>query len=176
MPAQTLAPYLAKWKLPACPADRVAYFAGFFDGEGCIQLTRTPARNRTKNPEGGVGLTTVVVNTARAPLEEMQLYFGGTIHAKTKSVTGWRQAYYWMLHGKRAAYFVAAIRDSLVTKQKQADAVLVFAETYFASWRHCEQRGWPLTAQAVQLRRAAFFAFRDTMMRDGLGRGISWAI
>ena len=175
MPAQTIATYLAQWKLPACPTEKLAYLAGFFDGEGCIQLVQTPARKRSRNPEGGVGLTVVVVNTDQVPLELAQRYFAGTIRKKKMSQCGRTQPYYWMLHGKKAAYFLSQIRDHLTTKQQQADAVLLFAETYFSAWRHCEQPGWPLTSEAIQLRRLSFFAFRQAMNAK-TGRGISWTI
>jgi hypothetical protein len=154
--------------------ERLAYFAGFFDGEGCIQLCRTTARNRIKNPIGGVTIGTTVVNTERPPLELMQSVFGGTIHNKTKGYKSRYGAYYWMIHGKKAAPFLAAILPYLIIKRDQAEAALVFAETYHNPWRDMTS-GRPLSEQGRRLRTIAFRAFRRAM-DDKLGRGISWAI
>ena len=138
-------------------------------------MVRTAARNRARNPEGGIGITTLTVNTDRPVLEGMQKYFGGTIHDKTMSEYGVRKPYYWMLHGKKAAHFLASIYDYLVIKKDQATAAILFAETYFAGWRHCERAGWPLTPPAIKLRRITFTGFRAAMDAK-LGRGISWHI
>lgn len=167
--------YLVKWNLPSNTDTELAYFAGLFDGEGCIQLCRTTSRNWVSRPEGGVGLFVNLVNTCREPMELLRERFGGSVSQKIKSPgsPSKRRADYWLLSGKRAAHFLHSIHPFLRIKREQAEAVLVFAETYFNQWRHPKVRGWPLTNEAVHLRVIAYRAYRKAML---LGRPRIWAI
>lgn len=174
MPAKTLEPYLEKWALPACPPEKLAYFAGFFDGEGCIQFHRNTCAARTTSKEAGTGLSINAVNTVQAPLEEMQHYFGGTIHTKIIDARfNKKPSFCWMLHGKKAAFFLNQIVEHLLIKRQQAEAALLFAETFFADWRHVKQRGWPLTEEARTLRRLTFRAHRRAI---NSGRSFAWQL
>jgi hypothetical protein len=155
--------------------ENLAYFAGFFDGEGCIQIVRTGSRNRIANPVGGLTINTIVVNTDPLPLEAMRCCFGGTIHRKTKGKFARYESLYWMLHGKKAAPFLQSILPYLITKQLQAEAALAFAETYHNAWRRSDAVGRPISEDGLRLRRIAFYAFRRAMDAH-LGRGISWVV
>lgn len=154
-----------------------AYAAGLFDGEGCVQIVRTPAHKRVRHKEAGLGLTANVVNTDRPVLEWLQERWGGNLQRKVISpgtLTRVRPDY-WILHGKRAGYFLTCIQPYSKIKLRQIEAVLLFAETYFRDWRHMGEPGWRLTDEARHLRRMAFRGFR-TAMDSQTGRGLSWGI
>lgn len=153
----------------------LGYYAGFFDGEGCIQIVRTGSRSKVRDAAGGLTVNTIVVNTDRGPLELLQAAFGGTIHRKIPGQFSRYPAFHWMLHGKKAAPFLAAIAPYLVSKRAQAEAALVFAETYHNPWRIPGASGRPISLDGFRLRRLAFFAFRQAMDAK-LGRGLSWAL
>lgn len=153
--------------------DRLAYLAGFFDGEGCIQLHKANASGRARSKAAGTALSISVVNTVIAPLYEAQAYFGGTVRRKVPSKCGRKPVFYWMLHGKKAAHFLSQIVAHLVVKKQQAEAALTFAETYFMPWRHSERVGFPLTAEALILRKIAFRAFRAAINPN---REVSWQL
>lgn len=154
-----------------------AYAAGLFDGEGCVQLVRTPARDKVVHKEAGVGLTINLVNTDRPVLEWLASRWGGRIFKKTISEGTLTRVKpdYWMLHGKNAGFFLSCIEPYSKIKLRQIQSVMMFAETYFNDWRYCERPGWPLTPEARHLRRMAFRSFR-TAMDSQTGRGISWGI
>lgn len=85
---------------------RLAYLAGFFDGEGCVY------------PRNGLQVSASQVD--RRPLDMLQALFGGTI--KTPAlVEGRRQMYYWVRYGKPAAVALRALLPWLVVKREQVE-------------------------------------------------------
>lgn len=158
--------------LPDPPVESCAYVAGFFDGEGCIQIAKTSSMSVSNHVVGGLGLIVNVVNTNLEVIRSIQEKFGGTLIPKSDRRRT-RPAYYLVFSGKNAAWFLHCLLPYLIVKRKQAEAALVFAETYFASWRNSASKGRPLTQEAVKLRLISFRAFRAAM-QETTSRKMDW--
>lgn len=168
--------YLLKWNLPPCNDLELAYFAGFFDGEGCIQLRGPSKTGRQIETIGGVTLSANVVNTSLTILQQFKENFGGGIYGKPldKVAHPFRHdTHYWIVNGRQAGYFLSLIAPHLRVKRLQAEAAISFAETFFNDWRHMARAGWPLTEQALKLRTVSFKAFRTAM---NSARALSWEL
>ena len=153
--------------------EELAYLAGFFDGEGSISLGK-----RTKR--GGFCLTVYLTNAIDVPLLAAQRVFGGRIAQRLPSVKHRRRliSNVLSLNGDAAARFLHAIYPWLTVKRTQADAALMFAETFHGCWKR--EKKYPRTRmlaptdEANQLRRLAVRAFRAAIDAQG-GRGVSWS-
>lgn len=102
----------------------VAYAAGFFDGEGSVDI-----RWRVSNAPNGkqyerFDLRIHVVQIATQPLEQMRAKWGGTI-AKRKS----SNCSDWVITGSAAAKFLTDVRPYLLVKADEADIAIAFAGT-----------------------------------------------
>ena len=112
----------------------LAYLAGFFDGEGCVNFTRS--RN-TIYPR------VLIVNTNLEVLEEIQAEWGGDIH-KASRQAGWKQSYQLRISWSKAVALLEAIQPFLRLKHRQA-------ETVFA-WDACrEGRGKRFDPETLEL-------------------------
>lgn len=98
----------------------IAYVAGLFDGEGCI--------NFTNSNNDVTYLRVLVSNTNYEILKYLQDTFGGSISELKKASPKWKQGYQWSLNWAAALAFVDKIRPWLKIKQKQAQVVYAFAE------------------------------------------------
>lgn len=90
----------------------LAYTAGFFDGEGCISISKN----------GAVDLR--IVNTAKNVLLKIQSIFGGSITDRTQKVN--KRQYAYSIYGNNAIEFLKLIRPYLLDKAKQADTILEY--------------------------------------------------
>lgn len=173
--ATTLADCSRCWDLPHLPDTELAYLAGVLDGEGHIGIARR-AHKHAVTPEGATGIVMAVANTHLPVLEMFKRAFGGCVHSKPKSRYGWHQAHSWHIGGRRALYAIHQMLPYLVIKREQAEALVIFGETYFVAWRSKGGRGaWPLTEDGRALRRIAFHAYRQATDRR-TARGISWSL
>ena len=92
----------------------IAWAAGFFDGEGCVQAYERGAILETK-------LT--VFNLDPRPLKRLRELFGGTIRPDSRS--GW----WWSISGKDSEKFAKAILDHTSSKYDQLELYLELRET-----------------------------------------------
>jgi len=95
----------------------LAYIAGFFDGEGCVNFTKC----RTS-----IYPRVLVVNTNREILEELRDRFGGDISPLSRREDGWKQGWSWRLSWSKAVDFLDKIEPWLVLKSKQAQTVFAW--------------------------------------------------
>jgi hypothetical protein len=102
----------------------LAWFAGFFDGEGCVRIQKQP--NGRYAPS--YTLTVSVTNTDHATLNKFQTAFGGTIGDKrtTSNKAWWTQAWAWRLNGIAAMRFLECIRPYAVLKRPEIAIGLEF--------------------------------------------------
>lgn len=100
--------------------ELIAYFAGLFDGEGCINISSRMAR-------GGVSpsfrLTTIITNNVHAPLASAQRIWGGAIHARRGAHVF---TYQWRLSGNGAVPFLTDVLPYLMVKQDEAQLAIDF--------------------------------------------------
>lgn len=97
------------------------YFAGFFDGEGCISVT---------NPKRGVRV--VLTNTNLEVLEDFNKYFGvGKISMKkrTKKDIYNKPCYMWICWNRGAEKFLNEIAPFLRIKKQECEIALEFSKT-----------------------------------------------
>src|SRR5262245_42979427 len=97
------------------------YMAGFFDGEGCVNIGRT-----RKN----YFVRVLLVNTNLDILLVFQARYGGD----TKELSGpktrpkWKQSWCWRLNHIRAVRFLEDILPWLIVKEQQALTAIAWAE------------------------------------------------
>ena len=96
-----------------------AYFAGFFDGEGCVNFINV---GRAATPQVNIG------NTVREPLDMAKELFGGNIYFRSnEKYPQWQPSYLWNL-GSRSDIkrFLLAILPYTCIKRPQIKLVLEY--------------------------------------------------
>lgn len=92
--------------------EDIAYAAGFFDGEGCISISKNGA------------IDIKITNTAKNVLVKLQNTFGGSITNRTQKVNKIQYAY--SFYGEEAINFLNIIKPFLIDKLPQADTILEY--------------------------------------------------
>lgn len=98
----------------------IAYAAGFFDGEGCVQLYMRPS-GRTKNC---LRCALSAYGTDPAPLYWLQERWGGRIRwddEPKRLATGRRPVGRWVIFSNEAEIFARDILPYLIVKRSQMD-------------------------------------------------------
>ena len=115
---------------------RLAYLAGFFDGEGHVSLRRHSTKKRYKNGTvrvyDRVSLQVSASQNTREPLNLFQEEFGGSlthVRAKRSYDAGLYNRWNWVVSTAAAVVAIKLMRPYLVVKASQADLALAFAET-----------------------------------------------
>lgn len=94
------------------------YIAGFFDGEGCVDIRyRTTHNGRYNRFE----LRCTISQVYRKPLDMIQEIFGGSISPRRN-----KAIHYYVVTGGLANKFLEAIRPFLIVKADEADTALDF--------------------------------------------------
>jgi len=91
----------------------IAYFAGFFDGEGMVAIYRKK-------------YVVALANTDVRPLKRAQELWGGYICSQAASSRpgALRDLWRWQIYGHSARGFLEAIRPYLILKVEQVDVYL----------------------------------------------------
>jgi hypothetical protein len=97
--------------------EEMAWIGGFFDGEGCISITK---RQRSENFVEHF-LAVQIAQKQRHPLEMIQRRFGGCLSVARR---GDAEFYYLRMHGTRAQRFIEEVRPYLICKDGEADLAL----------------------------------------------------
>lgn len=100
----------------------LAYFAGLFDGEGCVRIHGS----RTT----GYGIETSVTITYAPVLEKARDNFGGSIAVVRMRVDHWKQQYSWAIGSKNAYEFLKSILPYLDEKRPQAALAIEYYERF----------------------------------------------
>lgn len=117
------------------------YAAGFFDGEGCINVTYC---------RGTPVIRTLVVNTNLEILEKFQETWQGSIHKNKKGKEHWKQAYTWKLSYVSAKRFLEDIYPFLEIKQKQAEAAFLFFESSPGRGKQRDENAREIADKAIE--------------------------
>ena len=88
----------------------LAYVAGLFDGEGCVNFTK--CRN-IKIPR------VCITNTNLEILESLQKSFGGFIQKGYRPQKHWKQSYHWTISNAKACEFLTKIYAWVCIKKEQ---------------------------------------------------------
>ena len=109
-------------------ALRVAWAAGFLDGEGYVGLSRGISNKKTGRP-----FHQAIIDAAqkhRAPLEELVDLFGGRVRVGKN----WCGAiFYWRITGKVAHPALVELLPYLLLKHQQASLLIEFCRTLSGS-------------------------------------------
>lgn len=113
--------------LPPTLADK-AYAAGFFDGEGCVFI----AKSRAKDCRVGFrySMRIIIGQDDVRPLQFLRDRWGGSLSARHVRANG-KRSHNWVAHSKGAAAFLADVKPFLVLKSAQADVANTFQSRLF---------------------------------------------
>lgn len=90
--------------------QKLAYLAGFFDGEGCVTIGKNGS------------LCLGIVNTSLPVLEMMQEELGGTIAGRKQMVN--KKQYVWRVYGHNAFRVALALHKYSVEKREQFEEIM----------------------------------------------------
>lgn len=99
---------------------QIAYFAGLFDGEGCVMVIRSVGSGGVK----GHRIVITVSNTNAAPIDALANAWGGWVlnhKARNPKHSDYKE---WSLRGRAAVPFLTAIRPHCLIKGPQIDLAL----------------------------------------------------
>jgi hypothetical protein len=104
-----------KWAI-----EERAWAAGFIDGDGMISFYLRGDRKKE------FYIAVRAMNTERAPLEKLQLMFGGSIceMGKGDKEKNWAKSWVWSVTHRRAERVLRVLHPFLVCKHKQSIAAL----------------------------------------------------
>lgn len=141
-----------------------AYFAGFFDGEGCIGCTHSyqPTTGRRYYQ-----LKVAVSNCHYGILVDLQRYFGGCISIQTHESGTRSTCWGWHITTRNALRFLVCVRPFLRIKAAQADAGIELGSRVSST-----PPGTPITDEEHSRRKdmaAKIVSLRQTKQVAGLG-------
>ena len=102
--------------------DELNYYAGFFDGEGCIMI-RKKHMGRPYHT-----LDIAITSTNHNILEDFKRAFGGKVHGAYKSKTHYKDKWSWMVGGDKALTILRVLYPYLRLKSKEAELGIEFQE------------------------------------------------
>jgi hypothetical protein len=102
------------------------YFAGFFDGEGCIQIVETRRQKRWIS----WSVTASCSQRDPRPLRLLMEQYGGHIHHHPKIKGSDRWIFVWQISGSKAVAAIADMLPFLIVKKEQAEVALEFWDRY----------------------------------------------
>ncbi len=105
--------------------DFLGYSAGIVDGEGCIDIQRQAANQRSHF------IRITVRNTNKEVLLRLRELFGGDIQwsRPTSYKPNWKDSGAWRLSGRAAENVLFLVKPWLIIKKCQADLALSLAST-----------------------------------------------
>jgi hypothetical protein len=94
--------------------ETLAYVAGLFDGEGCVNFTQAGAQRTWV-------IRVMIRNTDRKVIDYLQVLFGGRIETKAlhRDNPTWKASYCWRLDWDMAINFLVAIEPWVRIKREQ---------------------------------------------------------
>jgi len=125
------------------------YYAGFFDGEGCIMIKKKHSGRPFHTLDITISLTNLNI------LEDFKRAFGGTIHGAYKSKTHYKDKWMWMIGGDKALAVLKALYPYLRLKNREAELGIEFQE------RAKYQRGDALRAGQEAIKEAQYILMKE---------------
>lgn len=99
---------------------KIAYIAGFFDGEGCVRIKQAS--------QGGSSyyVWVAITNSNRYILDEVVELFGGTVRKAERTVN--KDVYHYLITASEAVDFLKTVYSFLREKKEQARLAIYFHE------------------------------------------------
>lgn len=123
----------------------LAYYAGFFDGEGCIMINKHPGYRR---------LDIRISNTNEGILLEFAKLFGGCVYKNKRRKDTYKEKWQWCIPPKPAVVFLKAVYPFLRLKREEALLALEFQQRIKSS------NNKPLTAAEIDIRKDYYLRMR----------------
>lgn len=143
------------------------YAAGFFDGEGCVSISKCKPGKPTRNIR--YELFVQVPGTNPAPMKLMKERWGGSLkpykQKNPKHKIGWR----WLLSAKMATRFLLDVLPHLVIKRPVAEVGLALSESHRLE-KVCRNR--PMTQGVLDYREGLYIKTRKLNKR-GIGDNLA---
>jgi len=105
------------------------YMAGFFDGEGCVAISKINLKNpEYKSPRYVLEVT--AYNCDKDVMDWILTKFGGStqLRVKPKEKWYWKDNYGWKITSNKAIPFLKELLPYLKVKKKQAELAIEFQE------------------------------------------------
>lgn len=116
--------------------EEINYIAGFFDGEGNINIYKIDTENNRKvqqlrNPK--YELSVAIYNTDKDIMEWLHFVFGGYFQTRNRDNNQnqdkeWKESYCVRMTSNQALEFIRLVYPYLRVKKKQADVAIAFQE------------------------------------------------
>jgi hypothetical protein len=119
---------------------KLAYCAGFFDGEGSISIHYSMRDHKGGKVYARWQEEVKVTQLAREPLDLFTELFGGYVY-ETEHYTAKGEHHYrfdWKLTSRKAHEFLEVIVPLLILKKQEAEIAIEFGKTFYAS---CDRGG-----------------------------------
>ncbi len=141
-----------------------AYIAGFFDGEGCVSISKYQGKN---NRTPVYSLQVVLAQKGIEPLFELQELTGaGTIHDRTKYHKG---TYEWRMNARDANDFLIAIVSYLKCKRKQVELAIEYQSQQ--GHKKSGGKGWVVPQEMIDKKESYYLKLRELKGTSSIGRG-----
>lgn len=127
----------------------LAYIAGFFDGEGSIQLIKLKPPQPHHSPRLNLGVSVSQANEWIIQL--FKLHFGGYISKRIDPRPGHRVTWEWQLRCKKALLFLETIYPYLRLKKSEAELGMAFQRSRKHIGRRCKTEKERIVEEAQRI-------------------------
>ena len=150
--------------------SKFAYFAGFFDGEGCVCIYQSRGP-RDRRDTGRTTIRISVANTNKEVLDQFSTAFGGKVgksgHTKPRLGRDGLQMWHWGIQGLKCKQFLQAIRPYAVVKAEQIRLGLEYLD-------FCEKRAQRKERGTSWSDNLARYIPFQRHTADDIGRGLDY--
>lgn len=140
----------------------IAYLAGFFDGEGCIEIQKWVSKDLILNPYYTLRISATQVNPE--PLYKLQETFKGVVHCRdARPLKNQRTVYKWRCKSVQAAHALQCMLPYLIVKSDEAKLALEFQNPI-----NSKRTGWhgKLTVEELNRRELLRCGIRELKKRE----------
>lgn len=116
---------------------RLAYYAGLFDGEGCVSINKVKG---VKGRRDSFQLRVNITSTNEEVCSAMPHAFGGTVLKRTR--TGAQDYFYWVAVARIARDFLVLVKPDLIIKKSQAQIGIAFQNERDARGQKKTEEDW----------------------------------
>ena len=98
--------------------SRVAYIAGFFDGEGCIRIKKASQKGDSYY------IWVAITNSNNEILEDVKELFGGQVRKAERTVN--KDIYHYLITASEAVDMLKVLLSFLIEKKEQAELAIEY--------------------------------------------------
>jgi hypothetical protein len=136
-----------------------AYFAGLFDGEGCIVISKQKVKSIRLKARANYSLYVSIEMTNEAVVALFHSRFGGSFYSRQRK--NYKGSFIWRVYGRDAAEFLKTIYPFLKVKQGEAEIAIRFIQI-----KRLHRRSWT-SPQELVLQEAEAVALKAMRGKNG---------